>query len=714
MSYVICNALSIADWHLVYDNDDPEEAYNIFNDKVTHLLNIHCPIKNTKLNKRNSPKKPWVSKGLITSIKTKDKLYRNFISKPTDDNKLKYTKYRNHLHSLLRIAKKTFITKEIEFHNNNMKKMWSTLNNLLGRNKQNKLPDFFIDDTGNNITSSIDIANKFNDFFTNIGTTLANKIPSPDSDFQAQSCSPLKNSLFLSPTTPEELLSFTTKLKSSHSSGIDDISSIMLKSIIGNISCVLSHIFNLSINVSIVPSKLKIAKVTPIFKSGDPHNFTNYRPISILPATSKLLEKVIYKRIHDFISAHNILSPYQFGFRQKRSTYMAINELYSKIAQNLDNKLHSIGIFLDLSKAFDTLNHEILLNKLNSYGIRGVANDWLRSYLSNRTQYVIFNQNSSNMTNITCGVPQGSILGPLLFLLYINDLPLSSQKADFVIFADDTNILFSHEDHTLLGPMVNNELKLISNWFKLNKLSLNIKKTNYMVFKNKHSTKKDQEYKIVIDNNNLDKVHTSKFLGVLIDDNLSWKSHTSHICKIISKYNGIIRKVRPFLPQDSLSTLYNTFVLPYLSYCNIIWADKNNSQLDSVLLLQKRIIRTCTNSLWLAHTNPLFKSLGTLKVHDIYFHQLGTFMYQLHNNMFPSNLTFNELFTTNESIHDHNTRQAGDFHVTLTKTKLAENTIRVQGALFWNSLPLHLKSCPSIASFKSNLKKHLISYYSPS
>ena len=180
---------------------------------------------------------------------------------------------------------------------------------------------------------------------------------------------------------------------------------------------------------------------------------------------------------------------------------------------------------------------------------------------------------------------------------------------------------------------------------------------------------------------------------------------------MVSKYNGIIRKVRPYLPQESLHTLYNTFALPYLSYCNIIWADKNNSHINSLFLIQKRIIRTCTNSLWLAHTDPLFKQLKTLKVQDIYSHQLGTFMFQYHHNLLPKDLSINDSFRTNKSIHHHHTRQANDFHVKMSNTKLADNIISIQGALYWNSLPQSIKSCSSVPSFKSNSKKILINTY---
>ena len=247
-----------------------------------------------------------------------------------------------------------------------MKETWKTLNNVLGRNKQTKLPDFFKDSDGNKITDSNKIANNFNDFFnTNIGTKLANKISSPDSNY----VSPLKsenqqNSTFLNPTNIDEIIKITKNLKASNSSGIDNISTKLLKMTINEIAPVLSRIFNKSLLSGIVPSQLKIAKVNPIFKSGDNQVFSNYRPISILPSISKILEKIMYIRLFDFVTKNEDFSPHQYGFRPNRSTYMAINDLYCKITDDLDNKPHSLGIFLDISKAFDTLNHDILFHKL--------------------------------------------------------------------------------------------------------------------------------------------------------------------------------------------------------------------------------------------------------------------------------------------------------------------------------------------------------------
>lgn len=706
------NALTFTDWQLITNTTDPEEAYNNFNNKVTELLDIHCPIKTKHNSKRNTPKKPWVTKGLIKSLKTKDKLYKTYISKPSFDNKLKYTKYRNNLNLLLRLSKKTYITTKIITNKDNTKEMWKTLNNLLGRNKKTQHPDFFTSANGEKISDNKIIAESFNNFFANIGITLANKISEPSNAklSTTQNCN--SNSLFIYPTSPDEILKVTSKLKNSNSSGIDDISNNLLKQIIPSICNVLSHIFNLSFTTGVVPSLLKQAIVIPIFKAGDRHEFTNYRPISILPSTSKLLEKMVYTRIFNFINQHNILTSQQFGFRPKRSTYMAINDLYCKIANNLDQKLHTAGIFLDLSKAFDTINHNILLTKLSNYGIRGLAIDWLRSYLSGRQQRLLFNNTLSKPAKVTCGVPQGSILGPLLFLLYINDLPLCTKTPHFVLFADDTNILFSHQDPKILEDIINNELLHISNWFKSNKLSLNIKKTNYIIFKNKYSNKPNINLNIRIDDTAIQQVDTTKFLGLLIDSNLSWHSHTQHISKIISKLNGVIRKVSPFLPQESLHTLYNSLVLPYFSYGAMIWADPNNTCLDSLFLLQKRVIRSCTISPWLAHTDPLFATLKTLKIYDIYKFQLAVFMYQHHNNMLPSDLIDETFFNTAYPVHNYETRNVNTQFIKPTKTMLAYNTSASQGPLLWKNIPTSIKTS-TIASFKAKLKTCLIDCYNP-
>ena len=263
-----------------------------------------------------------------------------------------------------------------------------------------------------------------------------------------------------------------------------------MKNVAHIISGPLDDIFNLSLSTGSVPEQLKAAKVIPIYKKENVEIFSNYRPVSVLPCVSKILERLILNRCMDYIKNYNILNEKQFGFRPKHSTYMAIIELVDKIANAVERNETTVDIFLDLSKAFHKINHDILLYKLEYYGFRGVTLDWFKSYLSNRKQFVLYQMHDSNHKIINCGVPQGSILGPLLFISYINDIVNTTSLLELILFADDTTLLFSHPDIASQSDIINIELQEICNWFQANKLWVNATKTNYMMLGTPQSTRK--------------------------------------------------------------------------------------------------------------------------------------------------------------------------------------------------------------------------------
>ena len=268
----------------------------------------------------------------------------------------------------------------------------------------------------------------------------------------------------------------TKELNDTNSYGIDCIPTTIIKKCIVQIAKPLSAIINCSFNSGYFPDQLKIAKICPILKNGDGNIITNYRPISVLPSFSKVFEKIVHNRLSSYLKSNEILKHNQFGFRQNHSTYMAIQDMYNRISESIDNHNCCIGIFLDLAKAFDTVNHKILLKNLGHYGIRGLALQWFVDYLSNRKQYVCYNDASSSLKDITCGVPQGSILGPLLFIIYMNDIMHCSSLLHFILFADDTNLFYSCKSLSDLITITNHELIKVSQWFRANKLSLNVKK----------------------------------------------------------------------------------------------------------------------------------------------------------------------------------------------------------------------------------------------
>ena len=290
------------------------------------------------------------------------------------------------------------------------------------------------------------------------------------------------------------------------------------------------YIINLSLNTGIVPEAMKLAKVVPIFKnSGTNTIMKNYRPVSLLPVLSKVLERIVYNRLFHYLMKHKFFSASQYGFQPNRSTEYAILELQDRIMKIMNKKECCVGVFMDLSKAFDTLDHKILLDKLYHYGIRGVAHDWFRDYLSNRKQYVHINGTSSGQLPISCGVPQGSILGPLLFLVYVNDLATVSEHALTILFADDTNLIYNGKTYNELKILIKNDLSKISHWFKANKLALNESKTKYMIFHTSYN-KPPFSFQIILNNIELERVENSKFLGVIIQENLMWNTHINYIC----------------------------------------------------------------------------------------------------------------------------------------------------------------------------------------
>ena len=323
----------------------------------------------------------------------------------------------------------------------------------------------------------------------------------------------------------------------------------------------LSFLCNCSLTEGEFPLELKLANVLPLFKSGETILFNNYRPVSLLCTLSKVVEKRMYSRLLNFLDCHKILIGNQFGFRKLHSSYMALMLMVDQVTKALDNGECVIGIFLDFSKAFDTVNHSILIDKLYHNGIRCNALEWFRSYLSDRSQYVSYNGVRSSTKSIKCGVPQGSILGPLLFLIYINDLHNVCRDSVPTLFADDTNLFYKGDKMEDLVKIINGELENISLWLKINKLSLNIKKTHFIMFQRGKSTMSIPD--ITIDNQPIDKVEKTKFLGVVIDSKLSWKNHICLVAGKLSKIIGMIIKAREYLNRSALLTLYYSLCIPF-------------------------------------------------------------------------------------------------------------------------------------------------------
>ena len=432
------------------------------------------------------------------------------------------------------------------------------------------------------------ISNGFNNFFVNVGPTLASNIITDGISHRNFITESLQTSFFVEPTNTNEIKAVISKLKDG-APGRDGILPKHLKCISESIAYPLSKIANLSFEQGVFPTELKIAIVSPLYKAKDPMFFNNYRPISLLSVFPKILERLMYNRLLKFIDKNNLLNEFQFGFRNNHSTFMALIVLVENLVTALDNGNCAVGLFLDFQKAFDTVDHCILLDKLSLYGVRGIAHDWFCSYLSNRSQSVNYNDNESDLKTIKCGVPQGSMLGPLLFLIYINDLPSVFKYFMPILFTDDTNLFCTGPNLHDIVCQINQEIKIIYSWVKANKLSLNIDKTNFMLFTPKRFSRVMDV--LLIDGKRIMEVNETKFLGVIIDNKLNWKPHIRYVGTKVAKGIGIILKARKVFNHETLSTLYYTFVYPYLNYCIHVWGRAYNTHLKDLSVLQNKIIR---------------------------------------------------------------------------------------------------------------------------
>lgn len=482
-----------------------------------------------------------------------------------------YKEYRNKLNKIITQTKNIYYKNKIIQNSNNVKKNYNLISEATNEinNKSNEI--IHLSNENNKlITDSRDVANQFNNYFINIGQRMAETITIPPNPIKIKNT--CYSSMFLNPVTQNEVIKYISSLKNNCSPGIDEITTKIIKAIHVHIAEPLTHIINLILETGKVPDQFKTSIVTPIHKAGSKSLTENYRPISLISNLGKIFEKCLKDRLTDFLDRNNILSANQFGFTSGLSTADAMCELTNEITTNLNNGLKCFAVFLDLSKAFDTVSHPILMDVLESYGIRGNALNIFKNYLTNRTQYTRINQTLSEPNIIKMGVPQGTVLGPILFNIYLNAMSSLTVNGKIVSYADDTVIVFNDTSWQRVKDKFVGGILTIKHFLDSFRLSLNLKKTKYMAFS--ITDKNRPNYgDIQIDNlsDPIEEVSTIKYLGIIIDNNLKWHSHILYLTK---KVRFLIHKfylLREFLSKKLMIMIYKALVEQLLRYGILVW-----------------------------------------------------------------------------------------------------------------------------------------------
>lgn len=565
-------------WDDVYEQDDANEAYNIFINRFQHFYQKHFPIKEIKISKKI--RKPWINRSLLAAIQMKNKLYKKFINTKNEDDLNIFKHFRNQLTREIRVARERYHNASFRASAGHSDVLWKKINLALNRKA---MPDSIKKIVSNGMElSGVPLSNAFNEFFVNLVSKSTH-----DNDVFKYIALRNTDSIFFDPVNDNDIVRIFMELKNSSSCDADGIQIGPVKHVISIIAPCIAYIFNICLHTGVFPQKMQVAKVSVLYKKGDKNDFNNYRPVSILPVFSKALEKVIHCRLTSFLDKNNIITDSQFGFRKGRSTELALLQQKDYILQAFEERKIVLGVFIDYTKAFDYLNHKVLLGKLEIYGIRGVALQLISSYLGHRRQYVCLNGFSSTINPIFSGVPQGSILGPTLFNLYINDIVNISQPTKFIIYADDTSLFFSGENCNALIKQANNVLSSLEKWTKCNMLTINPNKTKAVIFRsrNKHVIQTDQ---VVFGGTQIEVVNSIKTLGVHFTEHMSWENHINYMVTKLSQIIGSTCRSRYLLPKCAKMIIYNSLFLSCLSYCTLVWGSTTSTNIHKLSLLQKK------------------------------------------------------------------------------------------------------------------------------
>lgn len=724
------HALSLNTWNIVLENESADIAYSLFFEIFSNLFELHFPLTQPRRNKNFTPLNPFMSRALLRCRSKKQLLAKKLKSFPSQFNKDSYNNYRNVYNKTIRHAKVMHYRRQIKDAGKDSRKIWGVLKNTMGVSKKsNKIDDIEID--GIRYSNNVDIANQLNFHFSSIGNRLTPDIPLTDKNFHDFLPQPFPRSFFLFPINALTMRDTIRSIKPKKTTDVNGISMYLLNIVADHISIPLTHIFNLSISSGVFPEGLKISKTIPIFKSGDPSNTDNYRGVSIVDQFSKPFERLISNKLLEYLEENNFFYNKQFGFRKGYSTNHAVLSVINFISKNLKEGKIVLGILLDIRKCFDMLNHEILLEKLYNYGVRGVPYQWFKSYFNGRKQRVFVNGVSSDtLCDILLGVLQGSILGVLLFLIFINDIFMVNSDFIAFIFADDNTSLGAGVDLEDLIHKANRDLARLLEWYNSNELLIHPLKTKTLIF---HPPRYNIDLPLSINNelylpaflnmNNLGECDLTKIsplrlipnndedsarlLGFHIDSNLNLKSHFKILHKKVSRAVFSLNQMKNLLDKKHLKLLYSSYVKSQIDYCSNLYTLANKGTLKPIFLLQKRAIRIICGVAYKEHTLPLFKAEKILPIADLCKFNALKFMFDYRNGVTPE--VFNNVWSLVADFNPYPVRNGDDFFIDqVLPSYLKDHHPLFYFPFLWNNLPSRLKTINNKKEFASSLFEWII------
>ena len=698
------NQIKSTDFSFVHSDVSIDEKFRLFNHNFYSIYDEHFPIKHKTATEKRIMNK-WLTKALLNSIRQKHKLYKSV--KRGIIPLQAFVTYSSLLKKLIRKSKANYFENQFKQTQNDAQSTWGLINNILNRhkNKEVSIPELKIKEEI--VTDKQNIANELNSYFTTIGAKVAAEIPQTNVS-SADYLETHKGQKFsFTSISSSEVKSAINSLKNKNSD-IHSVPNWIYKYCVNEISPILAILYNTSLELGHFPEELKIARVTPVPKSEDTSIPNNFRPISILHTVGKLLEKLVHTQLTNYLYENELLSQTQFGFTKNRSTEDALTLLTENIYRALNDKQTCILLLLDFSKAFDVVPHNLLLQKLDRLGVSKDSINWFHSYLSGRTQYVRLGDVSSSLAPISQGVPQGSILGPLLFNIYTNDFhnchnSLHSQ------YADDTAILITDRNIDTLNMKANNVLENIVTWVEANRLSLNLQKTQYLMITN---VKTPIKLNIMAKDTTINRTTSAKLLGVIFDEKLSFKNHINSIISKLSYATYAFLKIRNIIPKYVLKNLYYSLVYPHLLYNLPVWGCASIYLLQPLIKLHKKIIRIISGSRnYYEHTSPLFKQLSVLKLQDMLTLTMTIQIFKIINGM--SNKLLSNFIMHNQNVRRLNLRSTRSHTLNKTKYTLTKSrrAISYKGIEKWNDLPKNIQESATLPTFRKHVKNHLLSKY---